>query len=289
MVRTLGVAAWFGVILGSAAAHASPNPGGFWLSVSAEYRRGTLEREWRGFLALNVPFDQLATPRRPSAAASVAEEPPKKQGEATPPAPAPTPIIAAAAPWLTPRLARGAVQHALWVAGYLGTRTRLGNLASRARNSAALPELRLRTLHSSGQTLRLTPTPDDPYRYTQAGTSELALEARLTWHLDRLIFAEQEVSIERLQLERDLAERRLIEQVLTRLALWQRSRVRAADVDLDPEARQTAELEALGAAVELDVLTEGWFLQAIGQSEGQAEGAAGEPAKVEVNPAPHAR
>ena len=152
-----------------------------------------------------------------------------------------------------------------------------------------MPELRLRTLHSSGQTLRLTPTPEDPYRYTQAGTSELAVEARLTWHLDRLVFAEQEVSIERLRMERDLAERRLIEQVLSRLTVWQRSGVRAADVDLDPETRQTAELEGLAAAVELDVLTEGWFSQAIAPSDDKSEAVAGEPAQVEVNPAPHAR
>jgi hypothetical protein len=290
MGRILGVAAWFGVVLASGAAHASPNPGGFWLSLSAEYRSATYQREWSGFLALNVPFDQIAAPRRISDAPGLAEEPPKKQSEATAPAPAAgTPPAADAAPRLTPSLARGAVRHALSVAGFLVARTRLGGLSSRARNSAALPELRLRTLHSSGQTLRLTPTPEDPYRYTQAGTSELTFEARLTWHLDRLVFAEQEVSIERLQIERDVAEHRLIDQVLARLALWQRSRVRAADVYLDPEARQTAELEALGAAVELDVLTGGWFSQAIGESDDPAAGAAGQPPRVEVNPPPHAR
>jgi hypothetical protein len=147
----------------------------------------------------------------------------------------------------------------------------------------------LRTLHSSGQTLRLTPTSDDPYRYVQAGTSELALEARLTWHLDRLVFADEEVPVERLQHERDAAERRLIDDVLGRLLAWQRGRTRAADANLDPEQRQTAELEALGAAVELDVLTGGWFSWAIGESEGQGAGAAGESAKVEVNTPRHAR
>ena len=147
----------------------------------------------------------------------------------------------------------------------------------------------VRTLRSAGQTLRLTPTSDDPYRYTQAGTSELALEARLTWHLDRLVFADEEVTIERLQHERDAAERRLIDYVLERLVLWQRGRARAADLNLDPELRQTAELEAIGAAVELDVLTGGWFSQVIGESEGEGAADAGETAKVEVNTPRHAR
>ncbi|HEX2674322.1 MAG TPA: hypothetical protein VHM25_25770 [Polyangiaceae bacterium] len=140
-------------------------------------------------------------------------------------------------------------------------------MAARARSSAVLPELGVRTLRSSGQLLRLTPTSDDPYRYTQAGTSELTIEARLTWRLDRLVFADEEVTLERLQIERDAAERRLIDSVLERLEVWQRSRLRASDPLTDPEQRQTAEYNALAAAVELDVLTDGWFSQAIGESE----------------------
>lgn len=289
MVKVPWLAGWFGVVLSAAPAHASPNPGGFWVSVAAEYRRGTLHSEWSGFVALSIPFDHLAMPRLLRGAPGIAEEPPKKQGDPTPPPLAPPPQFELPLPRLTPRLARGAVRRALDVAGYFSTRTRLGGLSTRARNSAALPELRLRTLHSSGQTLRLTPTTDDPYRYTQAGTSELALEARLTWHLDRLVFADEEVSIERLQAERDAAERRLIEHVLSRLASWQRSLTRAADVDTDPEQRETAELEAVSASVELDVLTDGWFSQAIGESEGQGNGQAGESGKGEVHTRGHAR
>ena len=45
------------------------------------------------------------------------------------------------------------------------------------------------------------------------------------------------------------------------------ARERASDPLTDPEQRQTAEYNALAAAVELDVLTDGWFSQAIGESE----------------------
>ncbi len=273
-----------------APAHASPGPGSLWVSISAGYRTGSFSNEWTGFLSLGIPLDRFAKRAVPVASDYLTEGPPKRQVE---PAPAPTPPAPKTreltALLLTPKLARGAVQHALYSAGYYDVRGRLRSLSTRSRSSAALPELRLGAEHSAGQTLRLAPTTEDPYRYTQAGTSELAFEARLTWHLDRLVFANEEVSIERLENERDAAERRLIDRVLQRLVLWQRSRVKAADVYSDPEVRENAELEAVGAAVELDVLTNGWFSQVIGESDELAVSFAGEPTQVEVNTAAHAR
>jgi hypothetical protein len=316
MRRGIWGAAIVSGVLAATPAHAAPKPGSFWISLSAEYRTGSWLREWAGFVAVGIPLDRFAAPRTPAVstvpaitavsavsavsvgAARLAEGPPKKE-VAPVPAPAPPPAKPASGEvprpksdplWLlTPQLARGTVRRALRSAGYIEARVRLTSLSSRSRSSAALPELRLRALRTTGQTLRLTPTTDDPYRYTQAGASELAFEARLTWHLDRLVFSNEEVGIERLRSEWSASERKLIEHVLLQLALWQRSRVRAADVDSEPEVRQTAELEALGAAVELDVLTDGWFSQAIGESEGQGAGDPGEPAKVEVDTPRHAR
>jgi hypothetical protein len=77
--------------------------------------------------------------------------------------------------------------------------------------------------------------------------------------------------------------------VLEQLSLWQRGRARAADPNAEPEQRESAELDAIGAAVELDVLTDGWFSQAIGESGGQGAAQSGEPARVEVNTPRHAR
>jgi hypothetical protein len=308
MRRGIWGAAISSLVLAAAPAEASPKPGSFWISLSAEYRTGTLLREWGGFLAVGIPLDRFAAPRAsdvsavsavPVVGAGLAENPPKKAAAPSPATESPSDNHAAgaAAPnktapllWLlTPKLARGAVRRALASAGYIDARARLTSLSGRSRSSAALPELRLRALRTTGQTLRLTPTTDDPYRYSTAGASELAFEARLTWHLDRLVFSNEEVGIERLRSEWSASEHKLIEHVLLQLALWQRSRVRAADVDSEPEVRETAELEAIGAAVELDVLTDGWFSQAIGQSEGQAESDPGEPAKVEVDTPRHAR
>ncbi|HEY5373943.1 MAG TPA: hypothetical protein VIK01_09650 [Polyangiaceae bacterium] len=308
MRRGIWGAAISSLVLAAAPAQASPKPGSFWISLSAEYRTGALLREWGGFLAVGIPLDRFAQPRAlavlavPVVGSGLAENPPKKEAVPSPATESPPPSKTTKnAPGdlasgkseplllLTPRLARGTVRRALASAGYLDARTRLTSLSARSRSSAALPELRLRALRTTGQTLRLTPTTDDPYRYSTAGAAELAFEARLTWHLDRLVFSNEEVGIERLQSEWNASEHKLIEHVLLQLALWQRSRVRAADVDSEPEVRETAELLAIGAAVELDVLTDGWFSQAIDERAGQSESEAGEPAKAEVDTPRHAR
>jgi len=268
------VATLAGAVLAAPPAHASPSPAGFSVSLSAEFRSGWFTREWSGLLAVSVPFDRLLVgPRAMRVDSRWAEGPPKKESDASS-APAVPPVnvrvpagTPPAAPVLSAKLARGTVRRALASAGYLHARSRLFGLATRARSSAVLPELGVRTLRSSGQLLRLAPTVDDPNRYTQAGTSELTIEARLTWHLDRLVFADEEIALERLQIERDAAERRLIDYVFERLELWQRGRLRVADPNTDPEQREAAELSAVAAAVELDVLTDGWFSQAIGESE----------------------
>jgi len=49
---------------------------------------------------------------------------------------------------------------------------------------------------------RLTLSEVDPGRYTQAGTATNWLEARVTFRLDRLLFADEEVSLERLRADR---------------------------------------------------------------------------------------
>ncbi|HEY4157198.1 MAG TPA: hypothetical protein VGM29_03840 [Polyangiaceae bacterium] len=318
-----------GGLFNGPAAVALPSSSSLWLSLGAGISRGVERTGWQAFLALGVPFDRLAAPPRPAppvrpdlplAERSLSEDAQKKGDPKKPepaqsphgapktpaqsPAPGETPPAASPAPppapaqvktpnsvrlQLTPALARGAVRRALVLGGFLGARGRLSNLATRARASAALPELRLRALRSNGQTLRLTPTLGDPYQYTEGGTNELLLEARMTWRFDRLVFADEEVGIERLESDRIAAERKLLEHVLSELAIWQRGLVRAADEDLEPEVRETAELESLSALVELDVLTDGWFSGAIGEQEPAFAADAGKVKKSGVDPASHAR
>jgi hypothetical protein len=133
-----------------------------------------------------------------------------------------------------------------------------------------LPELRLRGARTTDESLRLTPTTSDPYRYTQAGGSTLTFEARLTWKLDRLVFADEEIDVERLRGQRAAAARGLVREVLRLLVAWQRATIRAADVDAPPDERLDAVLDAVEAEAALDVLTDGWFSARLGRRVAKA-------------------
>jgi hypothetical protein len=229
------------IVLFSSLARAAPE-GGLQLGVRGAYAV-TLDgrREILGLVSLTVPLDRMARPRM-----RIAEE-------AAPKAPA-EPI-----PFLDARFVNATLRAAYRRAGRAAAHARYAGLSSRARASAALPELRLRAARSTDESLRLTPSSTDPYRYTQAGGVTLSFEGQATWRLDRLVFADEEIQVEHLVRNRARADSLLTEQVLKTLFAWQRARLTAAREDLDPETRLEARIKALEAALRLDVLTGGWF------------------------------
>jgi hypothetical protein len=158
-------------------------------------------------------------------------------------------------------LARGAVRAARRASARDLTRERLDSLSTRSRVSAVLPELVLRAARSTDRSLRLSPTASDiaVYDYTQTGGDDLLLEARATWTLDRLVFADEELGIERLRLEHTRSDERLVERVLALVFGWERAGRLLAAVDTEPELRLRAEVDQLEAEATLDVLTDGWF------------------------------
>jgi hypothetical protein len=105
----------------------------------------------------------------------------------------------------------------------------------------------------------LSPTEYDPARITASGGVSLWLEARATWRLDRLVFADEEVALERTRSQREEAQAKLTERVLDLLFTWQRALVREADAAASPEEHLSATLKKIEAEVELDILTAGWF------------------------------
>jgi len=225
------------------------------LSLGARVERGDTRSGVLGFATLSVPFDRLAAPR-------LSDSP---EQAAVPPAVAPVtppenvelaPLISAAE---LSRLAREAVFVALRANGARVRQQELDRVASRARVSAALPELRLRGQRSDDESLRLTPSTEDPYRYSVAGGRDWLLEAQLTFRLGRLVFADEELPIERLRIERERNAARTAAHVLARLLDWHRALSLARDPALTPEATHKLALDALEAEVELDVLTGGWF------------------------------
>ena len=158
-----------------------------------------------------------------------------------------------------PTLARDCVAAALRTAGLDGD-GRLDAMESRAHASAALPETRLRAMRlwdDANHTTTLATT--DGTNYYDAVGANLVLEARLTWRLDRLVYAGDEPTLERLRLERQEARARLEARVLAALFAWERARVDATAAVPDSQGRVEAELRAAEARATLDVATGGWF------------------------------
>lgn len=162
--------------------------------------------------------------------------------------------------WLvTSVVARSTIDAALRAAGFPAARRRADAMESRLTLSALLPDLSLRVARSTDQSLRFTPTLDDPTRYSGSGGVGWWVDGRATWHLGRLLYDRDELAIERLRSDRAGAAGRLAKRVLELLFVWQRASLDAADDASSEEERAAALLRATETEVTLDVLTDGWF------------------------------
>jgi hypothetical protein len=147
---------------------------------------------------------------------------------------------------------------ALRIADAPAERRRLDSLASRAHGSALLPELRLRAVRNTDQALRWVPTSDDPTRITQADGAGTILEASATFRLDRLLFAREELTVERLRLHAAEARLKLETRVqAVVLGLFRARELGCSDERDDQSATEIVKVAELFA--ELDNLTAGWF------------------------------
>jgi hypothetical protein len=115
------------------------------------------------------------------------------------------------------------------------------------------------------ESLRLSPTASDPYRFIQAGGRDLFFDAQLSWKLDRLVFSGDELGTERLRRQREENARALVERVLKAFFAWHEALLRSRDPLLEPMEQELRNLEALQAAITLDVLTGGWFIEHAGR------------------------
>ena len=98
------------------------------------------------------------------------------------------------------------------------------------------------------------------------------LEARMTWRLDRLIYAGDEPTLERVRLERQDARSRLGQRTLEALFAWEKATIDEQDVTPGSRAEVLASLRTAQAAATLDVLTGGWFSSRIARTSREAEG-----------------
>lgn len=212
----------------------------------------TRDREIGGLVVLALPFDRIARgDTRTTHAVPVA---------------AMTPAVNVEAPFdiaLSPRLARACV-NAAWTAAGLGADdSRLDAIVSRARWSALLPEARLRAIRYDSASLYSSLDPlGAPTYFRDTTGGNLGLEARLTWRFDRLVYADDEPSLERIRLEQRDARSRIAGKALDLLFHWQRAMLDAKT--LPPAQAGTRDeadvvLRIMEAEAALDVLTNGWF------------------------------
>jgi len=157
---------------------------------------------------------------------------------------------------LSSAFVRQCVEAALVAQGIAAAFGRLDSLASRARTSTMLPDTRLRAGRDRDQSLRLTPTEADPYRYTQSGGVSLVVEASVTWRLGRFLFASEELSIERLRLAQSRERQRVTLASMNELLVWQAAWRRAQAAGDGPI---NAVEDLFESTLRLDVLTDGWF------------------------------
>jgi hypothetical protein len=107
--------------------------------------------------------------------------------------------------------------------------------------------------------LRLAPTPDDPYRFTLAGGNALVLEASASWRLNRLVFADEELSVQRMRLEEERTRERLTAHVVEKVIAWHRAL--SHERSTDERLRERSAIDRLEIEVELDVTTGGFFAE----------------------------
>ena len=117
----------------------------------------------------------------------------------------------------------------------------------------------MRVGRNADQAIAIVPTQSDILPAKTSDSERLLIEGSATFRLDRLVFAPEEVQIDRLRLERERAENTLVEEVIAELKTWQRAEIRAHDPTVVGDAAVEVEVERLSAAAALDVLSDGWF------------------------------
>lgn len=254
--------------LGAPHSDSDASRGAWWLRLRGGYARSGEPRERMfGVLELGVALDRLvggppalAAPSSPTAPSAAPSSP-----ASSAPQPGPLRAWSSASPrssltlTLTPALARATLAAAARVADGATPPRQLDSMASRTRSAAVLPELRLAAGSSRDQSQKLSPTLADPARFTRDGGRDLWFEARLTWRLERGLFSQDEIAIERLKAQSIEERQKRSRQVLDALLDWQRARLALGSELLSEEERAAAVLRELEALLRLDAWTDGWF------------------------------
>jgi hypothetical protein len=268
-----------GTVTGRSRGEAVRTRAGTWVSLGGFWRVLEGGAQDAGLLVVaGVAFDRLAKAHRDRedsggfiAEGSAKAPPTPSPAPPSPPSPAPAPSpIPPPAPeppreatlpsvLVTPVVARRAVTAAWRAAGLGVDDAKVDSMIARARSSAALPEARFRAMRVfllDGSQPSIIPIDTSSYATT---SPTLVLEGRLTWRLDRLLFADEEPSLERLRLDREDARSKVAGRVLDALFQWQRAWLAVHTVKPGTREATDATMRLIEAEAGLDVMTGGWF------------------------------
>jgi len=234
------------------------------LGVTGRYLESSFgDREYLAMLEVGATLDPVESPEeRPPESAETSEpeasERPERAGRrsARSRAEAAADAVLDQCPFgVVPEFVGELMSAAGEAAGLDAAMERLDSAESRARNSAWLPDLKFRAGRDVDQSLRLTPTTDDPYRYTQSDGVSFIYEGTVSWRLGRLVFASEEPGLERLRLVRLRERERLLEQLLPLVEAWV---LHTCEVQAWPKNR-SFQRRLLNTEIALNQLTGGWF------------------------------
>jgi len=224
------------------------------------------KNEVGAFAVVGLALDRLATGPVHRLA-----DPPRPQGQPALPPPTAAPPARQNGRGLDALATASSLAHgcvaAAWRTSGLGVDdARIDAIVSRSRSSALLPETRVRAMRlwtDAAHTTTVT-SQDGTTLYDAVGAN-LVLELRLTWRLDRIVYAGDEPTLERVRLERQEARSRMATRTLEALFAWQRAGVEVAESVDGSHEELSARLHLAEAAATLDVLTGGWFSEHLDQ------------------------
>ena len=154
-------------------------------------------------------------------------------------------------------IAQRAAHIAVKTAGLTESDSEIERMATRARASALLPELRVMAKGvSAGPRDYISDTGTVATSYFGPSYS---IEGSLTFHLERLAYSGQEARLERLRLERIEARSRITQRVIDEIARWSKATSEERDSPEGADQHADATARRVAAQMALDVWTGGWF------------------------------
>jgi hypothetical protein len=154
-------------------------------------------------------------------------------------------------------VAQRAARIAVKTAGLTESDAEIERMATRARASALLPEVRVMAKGiSAGPRDYISDTGTVATSYFGPSYS---IEGSLTFHFERLAYSGQEARLERLRLERIEARARITQRVIDEIARWSKATAEERDSPDGTDQKADATARRVAAQMALDVWTAGWF------------------------------